>query len=87
MNSLMRIVAIALLPMSAASFSAVGEEAAPPRIAWQGGLDSKKAVKWIYEGCAAYPVTEEEASTASLDDRPAHHSKASITVGLSDKAK
>lgn len=93
MNSLIRIVAIVMLPMFAAPFSAVSEKAAQPRIAWQGDdLAPKKTVKWVYEGCAAYPVTDEEASTASLEsrtgtDRPDRHSQAIATVGSSDMAK
>ncbi len=61
-NSPMRIVAIAMPSMSAAPFSAVGEETAPSRIAWQGGdPDPAKAVKWVHEGCAAFPVIDDEA--------------------------
>ena len=40
-------------------YPAVGDEIAPARTPWKAtDPNGEKVVRWVFEGCAAYPVTE-----------------------------
>ncbi len=55
---LMLTVALATVLISPAL--SLGEETAPPRTPWaKTDPGSSPVVRWVFEGCAAYPITEE----------------------------
>ncbi len=93
MTNLMRVVAFASLSIAVAPFSALGQEDAPSKIAWKGiDLQSHRAVEWVYEGCAAYPVTIEEISTDDVSsqletERQDQRSQATTNIGSLDPVK
>lgn len=48
-------VLVIMLPLT---FSALGQDQAPPRTTWEkADPTSDKVIRWVVEGCAAYPVT------------------------------
>ena len=59
--------ALLVLLLTAAVFPAASDELAPSRTPWKVvDPTSEKVVRWVVEGCAAYPVTEETAPERSV---------------------
>lgn len=67
MTTVPKMAAISLA-LIAISFPAIGDEAAPPRSAWKkADLQTREeAVRWVVEGCAAYPVMAETAADETI---------------------
>ena len=62
MTKFARELALSVLLLTAAAFPAAGDEIAASRIPWKvADPTSEKVIRWVVEGCAAYPVTEEIA--------------------------
>ncbi len=62
-------VAFSVLILMALALPTLGDEAAPPRTPWKAtDPNSEKVVRWVVEGCAAYPVTEVGAPERSVAD-------------------
>lgn len=62
--------AFSLLVLSVLALPALGDEATPPRTPWKAtNPNAEKVVRWVVEGCAAYPVTED--ATAEQSTAPA----------------
>jgi hypothetical protein len=82
MMSLNRIIVVTSLSIIAAPFAAVGQDAAEARVPWAADdLDPEKTVKWVYEGCAAYPVTVEDAPSTDIRSQLAARSSDGNTHG------
>ncbi len=66
MTRLSVIMAIPALSFLALSLPALADEDPLPRTPWQKAAPSpEKPVRWVVEGCAAYPVTAEASETPS----------------------
>ena len=62
-------VVLSVLLLTAPVFPAAGDEIAPARTPWKvADPSSEKVVRWVVEGCAAYPVTENTAPERSVAD-------------------
>ena len=62
-------VARSVLTLATPIFPAAGDEVAPSRTPWKvADPSSEKMVRWVIEGCAAYPVTEDTAPERSVTD-------------------
>lgn len=58
-------ITMSVLPLLALTFPTLGDDIsakdAPPRTPWQKAAPtSDEGVRWVVEGCAAYPVTAKE---------------------------
>jgi hypothetical protein len=83
LNTTLGSLAVVALPILILGGSALGGEAAQTRIAWKGAVpQSEEIVKWVYEGCAAYPVTRADlaAAEAGSKQEPALLSKGARSV-------
>jgi hypothetical protein len=68
----------------APSLSALGEDQAPARTAWtKADPASDEVVRWVVEGCAAYPVTA-DAEQAKAD--PGSKTDVTADAGLALEA-
>ncbi len=67
MTKLPLVAALAALLLTAPYLPAAGDEIAPTRTPWKvADPSSEKVVRWVVEGCAAYPVTEDAAPERSV---------------------
>jgi hypothetical protein len=81
MNRLPWMLAGAIAVVLVSPVLALGEETAPPKTPWtKTDLDSAPVVRWVFEGCAAYPVTAEtmpdQPSSATLAAAESHSAEA-----------
>ena len=83
LNMTLGSLVVAALPFLILGGSALGGEPAQTRIAWKGSVpQSEEIVEWVYEGCAAYPVTTADlrAAEAGSKQEPASSSKGARSV-------
>lgn len=80
---------IAFMAILAMPFPAVSQEAAPSRTAWKSAnLQSQEVVEWVFEGCAAYPVTKnavpEHSSAGPAPSTPPVEGQPVQKIGILD---
>ncbi len=62
MRKLACAVTVLAFVISAEALPVLGDEVAPARTPWKAAdPNSEKVVRWVFEGCAAYPVVEDAA--------------------------
>lgn len=70
-----------ILAVPSLAGSAFGEDEPPPRTPWQKvDPGSEPVVRWVVEGCAAYPVTEDGTSAAQ---KPLHQTRTASNLETS----
>ncbi len=68
-----RFLATTLLSIAMATmaFPTLSGESVPSRTIWKGAdLQTDEVVEWVYEGCAAYPVTKDVTATGGSSSSP-----------------
>ncbi|MEZ5933733.1 MAG: hypothetical protein R3F54_17635 [Alphaproteobacteria bacterium] len=73
---------IAVTASLALTSFAWGDDRAPARTAWtKADPASGEAVRWVVEGCAAYPVTAEAEQEVTVAEETSARSEPDITAG------